>query len=85
MPPQTFNVSDGQPAPRRDFYIHWARLLGLPEPLFLDPAPGSAERGRGNKRVCNRRMIAELGVSLKYPTYQDGLAAIAAAPAEKAD
>ena len=46
--------------------------------------PGSRELGGGgrgsvrtrrtdNKRVSNRRMVAELGVTLKYPTYRQGL------------
>ena len=49
-----------------------------------DFLPGSrklAGGGRGsvrmrrtdNKRVSNRRMVAELGVTLKYPTYRHGL------------
>jgi nucleoside-diphosphate-sugar epimerase len=33
-------------------------------------------RGGGSKRVRNRRMIQELGVSLQYPSYREGLTAI---------
>jgi predicted HTH transcriptional regulator len=30
-----------------------------------------------NKRVSNRKLREQLGVRLKYPTYRDGLAALA--------
>lgn len=40
------------------------------------PAPGSFLVG-GEKRVSNRRVKEELGVTLQFPTYQEGLRAIA--------
>jgi hypothetical protein len=30
----------------------------------------------GSRRIANRRIKAELGVALKYPTYREGLAAL---------
>ena len=36
-----------------------------------------AERARGEKRVRNDRIKSELGVELLFPTYREGLAAIA--------
>jgi hypothetical protein len=30
----------------------------------------------GNRRVTNRKIKQELGVTLRYPTYRDGLAAL---------
>jgi len=36
-------------------------------------------RAAGDKRLNNSRMLAELGIKLTYPTYQEGLPAIIAA------
>lgn len=41
------------------------------------PPPGSF-LAAGEKRVANRRVKEELGVRLRFPSYQEGLAAIAA-------
>jgi len=75
-------VSDGNPVPRRAFYEELARLYRLPAPTFAAP-PGhraSTDRGRGSKRVSNRRLLDELGVTLAYPSYRSGLAAISRTP-----
>jgi nucleoside-diphosphate-sugar epimerase len=79
-PPRTYAVADGYPVLRRDFYFRLAELLDVAPPTFVGPADSAGEptRGGGDKRVDNRRMLAELGISLKYPTYQEGLAAIVA-------
>ena len=76
QPPRTYNIADGCPIDRRDYFVETARQLGIPPPNFGDPSPGagSARRG-GNKRVSNRRMLLELDVRLQYPTYQKGLKA----------
>ncbi len=82
-PPRTYLVSDGHPAPRREYYSYLAELLGVPPPRFCDPPAAdasAARRGRGNKQVNNGRMLAELGVWLIYPTYREGLAASLARP-----
>ncbi len=86
-PPRTYNVSDGHPAVRREYYKELARLLDAPPPTFEEPAADSpvAARAGVDKRVDNRRMIAELGVQLEYPTYRDGLAAIVAEEAKGAE
>lgn len=78
--PQRFNVSDGHPCRRRDFYRHLARLLALPEPAFVEPTAEAAAtaRGQDNKRVSNRRLLQELGAEFLYPSYEEGLAAIVA-------
>ena len=76
--PRIYVVADGQPVRRRDFYQHLAALLGLPAVRFTDPPPGdrSALRGGSDKRVRSARIIEELGVSLAYPSYREGLAAM---------
>ncbi len=79
-PPRTYVVSDGQPVARRDYHAELCRLLGAPRPVFASPEPDSpaAQRAGSDKRVDNRRMIAELSVRLAYPSYREGLAAIVA-------
>lgn len=77
-PPRVLCVSDGAPVERRVFYEEAARLLGAPQPRFIDPPPGSsrAARAAANKRVSNRLMLESLGVELRFPTYIEGLTAI---------
>ncbi len=62
---------DGTPVKRIDFYQCAAELAGE-EPPELNTA--SADRG---KRLSNRKLVEELGVSLLYPDYRRGLASIA--------
>jgi nucleoside-diphosphate-sugar epimerase len=73
-----YNVADGQPPQRRDYYAQLARLVGGPPPRFTDPSPDApaARRAESDKRVSNRRMLAELGVELRHPSYREGLSAI---------
>jgi nucleoside-diphosphate-sugar epimerase len=77
QPSPLYLVSDGHPVPRREYYAEAARLLGAPPPRFVSPPPESpkAARAEGSRRVSNARMLAELGVQLKYPTFREGLAA----------
>jgi nucleoside-diphosphate-sugar epimerase len=70
-PGTVYNVSDGHPVRRRDFYAHLAGLLGAPAPRF-EPEPGARA---GNRRVSSRRLREELGVVPAYPSYVEGLAA----------
>lgn len=69
-PDRLYNVSDGNPATRREFYDEVARLLQLPSVSF---DPDSARRARGNRRVSNRKMLAELKPTLQFPDFRSGL------------
>ena len=82
--PRTYLVADGHPVSRREYLSSLAELLGLPPLQFADPGEASSTRNDaiptgdknrrgGDKRVSNRRMLAELGVELAYPTYRQGL------------
>lgn len=77
-PPPVVCVSDGQPPLRLDYYTEMARLLNAPPPTFIDPPADSprAARAAASKRVRSALLTIELGVSLRYPTYREGLAAI---------
>jgi nucleoside-diphosphate-sugar epimerase len=75
-PSQIYNVADGQPANRRDYLNEVARLVGAPPPVFVEPNGDAAtSRGAASKRISNRRMMAELKVALRYPSFREGLAA----------
>jgi nucleoside-diphosphate-sugar epimerase len=76
--PRIFCVSDGHPVERGEYYGEVARRIGAPTPSFATPEPDSprAERASQDRKVCNERMLAELGVQLTYPDYRAGLAAI---------
>ena len=79
--PRLYAVSDGHPVERRAYFEELARLLDASAPRF-EPPPADAPaamRAVADKRVKNARLLAELGVTLAYPSYRDGLAAIVAA------
>jgi nucleoside-diphosphate-sugar epimerase len=69
---ETYNVSDGTPVRRLDFYAELARLLGAPPPRFVQPAAG---HDRADRRVLSGKLRGGLGVVLRYPDYACGLAA----------
>ncbi len=76
--PRIYCVSDGQPVERGEYYSEVARQIAAPPPRFVAPDPNSprAHRAGNSRRVNNSRMLAELGVTLTYPDYRAGLAAI---------
>lgn len=80
MPPALFVVADGRPVPRGDFYRELARLLNAPPPKFAEPQSGSstADRASSDKRVSSELMKTVLRISLQYPSFREGLAAIVA-------
>jgi nucleoside-diphosphate-sugar epimerase len=78
-----YNVADDEPAPPQDVVAHAAELAGLPPPpeVAFDEAemtPMARSFYGENKRVTSRLIREELGVRLTYPTYREGLAALAA-------
>jgi nucleoside-diphosphate-sugar epimerase len=79
---RVYNVTDGNPSAPADVVAYGAELLGLPVPPLVPFADaGLSAMGRSfyseNKRVSNKRILSELGVTLAYPTYREGLRAIA--------
>jgi nucleoside-diphosphate-sugar epimerase len=73
---RVFNVSDGHPVRRADYYAELARLYRAPTPQFAGVAAAERARGGADKRVGNARMLHELAVKLQFPTFRDGLAAV---------
>jgi nucleoside-diphosphate-sugar epimerase len=79
--PRTFVIADGHPVARREFYDELSRQVHAPPPHFQsDPSNLQVtDRSSSFKRVSNKRMLTELGLTLRFPTYREGLAAIATA------
>jgi hypothetical protein len=80
-PHSVYNVSDDEPGPPQDVIAYAARLLSLeppPEVLFekADLTPMARSFYQDNKRVRNARIKDELGVTLLFPTYRQGLEAL---------
>ena len=77
-PGATYNVSDGHPVSRRDFYERLAKHLAARPPRFAAPAPDAtvSYAEHVNRRISNRKMRQELGVQLRYANYEAGLKAL---------
>ncbi len=78
---ELFNLADDEPAPPQDVIEFACRLLGVePPPLVPFEEAQLTEMARSfyadNKRVSNSLMKREIGVTLAYPTYREGLRAI---------
>lgn len=77
-----YNVCDGAPSTMTDYFFRVADAAGLPRPPVIPLAeagealsPGMLSYMSESRRLSNRRMIEELGVSLRYPTLDAGLRA----------
>jgi nucleoside-diphosphate-sugar epimerase len=81
-----YNVVDDEPAPPQDVVAYAAQLMGVPPPAEVpfEEAPLSP-MGRSfyseNRRIRNTRLHQDLGVTLEFPTYREGIAGILAARA----
>jgi len=77
-----YNLTDDEPAAPDEVIAYAAELLGvLPPPAIPFESADLTTMGRSfyqeNKRVGNARLAADLGVELEFPSYREGLAAIA--------
>jgi nucleoside-diphosphate-sugar epimerase len=78
-----FNVADNEPTPPADPIAFAAQLMGVeppPEIPFDQAAPSMSPMAlsfwQECRRVKNDKLKRELGVSLRYPTYREGLRAL---------
>lgn len=83
-PGAVYNVADDLPAATGEVVAFACELLGKPVPPAVpwdEAAPTMSAMARSfyaeNRRVKNDRIKNELGVKLRYPTYREGLLAIA--------
>lgn len=78
-----FNVADDDPTPPGDPIVFAARLLGIEPPQEIPFAQAQAAMTEFAasfyaevKRVRNDKLKSVLGVTLRYPTYREGLSAL---------
>ena len=76
-----YNVCDDYPAPPQDVIAHAAELLGMPLPPAVkfeeaEMTPMARSFYAESKKVNNDLIKTELGVSLRYRDYRQGLAAL---------
>ena len=74
-PGAIYNVCDDEPAPPEDVIACAARLLGVPAPEAIpfekaELSPLARSFYAESKRVSNRKMKAELGVTLEFPDFR---------------
>lgn len=74
-PGSIYNVSDGHPVRRREFYTTLAEVLGAPAPRFVPPPEPVPASERVNRRVVSGKLRYELGVEPAYATYEAGIRA----------
>ncbi|MBV8188568.1 MAG: SDR family oxidoreductase [Alphaproteobacteria bacterium] len=79
-----YNVADDLPAPACDVVAFACELLGEAVPPLVpweqaepEMSPMARSFYAESRRVRNERIKTELGVALRYPTYREGLRAIA--------
>jgi len=77
---EIYNVSDGNPSSMTDYFFQVADLLGISRPpeISLDEAKERLSAGMvsyliESKRIDNRKMLKELGITLRYPDLRSGL------------
>lgn len=75
-----YNVSDGRPGNMREYLDAVADRFGLPRAPLIPPDRAHAQLSPGmlsylgeSRRLDNRRMLDELGVTLKFPDLAAGL------------
>ncbi len=83
-PGTIYNVCDDEPAAQADVVAFAAALLGVETPPLValaeaELSPMAKSFYADSKRVSNALIKQELGVTLAYPDYRAGLAAILAA------
>ncbi len=77
LPRRIYTVADDAPVTGRDHATAVAAALGLPPPPVVALAevdPRVAAMLGANRRIANRRLKEELGVTLRYPTFRESLA-----------
>ena len=79
---ECYNVSDGRPGNMRDYFDCVADVFGLPRAPMISLTEGRDRLSAGllsylgeSRRLDNRKMIEDLGISLRYPDLVSGLAA----------
>ncbi len=73
-----YPVADQHPCPAREIAEYCAHLLNLPRPVGAPPDEVPESR-RANRKVDGSAICRELGLTLRYPSYLQGIPAALAA------
>ncbi len=75
-----YNVSDGSPEKMTHYFNQVAIRAGLPQPPVISSTEARSQLSAGmqsyireSRKIDNRKMIAELNITLAYPTLATGL------------
>jgi nucleoside-diphosphate-sugar epimerase len=76
-----YNVADDHPAAPDEVVAYAAELMGVAPPPAVpfeeaDLTPMARSFYGDSRRISNARIKSELGVTLRYPTYREGLRAL---------
>lgn len=77
-----YNVADDEPVSMAALLTAMAEAIGAPKPMtipswLLTPMPYVKTMMAGGVRVSNAKAKSQLGWTLRYPTYRDGVADLA--------
>ena len=74
---EIYNVSDGNPPTRADYYNFIAQQIAAPPPIFAGNSPAATNqikfRSSGNKRVSNQKLRQRYDLPFIAPDYKAGL------------
>jgi nucleoside-diphosphate-sugar epimerase len=77
-----YNVSDGHPSTMTDYFFRVADAAGLPRPPAVSQEEAEQVLSEGmlsflqdSRRMDNRKLLRELGITLQYPDLEAGLRA----------
>lgn len=75
LPHDLYNVADGCPVQRRDYYGYLGKTLGMAAPQFapIQPEGGEPRRGSSNKRIDASQLHDECPIRFRFPSYREGL------------
>ncbi|MEZ5829317.1 MAG: SDR family oxidoreductase [Hyphomicrobiales bacterium] len=76
-----YNVADDEPAAPGDVVAYAAKMIGVTPPPEIDfedadLTPMARSFYEGSRRIGNELIKSELGISLRYPTFREGLASL---------
>ncbi len=78
--PGIYNATDGQPMRMVDYFHQVADFLGMEQPPSSEfgaamekLSPAMQAYLSESRRICNQKLLSELGSGLKYPSIKEGL------------
>ena len=75
----TYLVADDEPTTQRDYATWLCERMGIPLPPSRSMfEPGASKVAHRNRKIKNTKLKTELDLTLRYPTFREGEAAIEA-------